>query len=196
MLFVTPEYNRSVPGGLKNALDVGSRPSGESVFSGRPAGVVSVTPYKLGAFGANHALRQTFVFLDMPVMQQPEAYVPKAGELFDDQGALKSDDTRQFLPQFMVAFGQWIEKNSSAQGASGDFKSFMAAARRDRARVCEWRWRAAGGDHCTQWLGELLPAEGRRRARGRTSRCALPEGREGVHARRAESARGSSKWRW
>ncbi len=65
ILFLTPEYNRSIPGGLKNAIDVGSRPSGQSVFDGLPAGVVSVTPYKMGAFGANHALRQTFVFLNM-----------------------------------------------------------------------------------------------------------------------------------
>jgi NAD(P)H-dependent FMN reductase/ketosteroid isomerase-like protein len=129
VLFVTPEYNRSLPGGLKNALDVGSRPPGKSVFAGRPAGVVSVTPYQLGAFGANHALRQTFVFLDMPVMQQPEAYVPKAGELFDDKGALKNDDTRQFLQKFMTAFGQWIEKIGTTTGASRDFESFMA--RRD-----------------------------------------------------------------
>ncbi len=68
ILFVTPEYNRSIPGCLKNALDVGSRPAGRSVFDGLPAGVVSVTPYKLGAFGANHALRQTFAFINMPVM--------------------------------------------------------------------------------------------------------------------------------
>jgi len=128
VLFVTPEYNRSVPGGLKNALDVGSRPEDKSVFAGRPAGVVSVTPYQLGAFGANHALRQTFVFLDMPVMQQPEAYVPQAGELFDDKGGLKNDDTRQFIQKFMAAFAQWIEKNSTRE-PSADFKSFMA--RRD-----------------------------------------------------------------
>jgi NAD(P)H-dependent FMN reductase/ketosteroid isomerase-like protein len=128
VLFVTPEYNRSLPGGLKNAVDVGSRPPGESVFAGRPAAVVSVTPYQLGAFGANHALRQTFVFLDMPVMQQPEAYVAKAGELFDEKGALKNEDTRQFVQKFMVAFGQWIEKNSTPD-ATEDFRSFLA--RRD-----------------------------------------------------------------
>lgn len=75
VLFATPEYNRSIPGGLKNAIDVGSRPYGKSVWSGRPAAVVSVSPSKIGGFGANHALRQSFVFLDMPVMQQPEAYV-------------------------------------------------------------------------------------------------------------------------
>src|SRR5262249_33856676 len=78
ILFVTPEYNRSIPGGLKNAIDVGSRPSGSSVWNGKPASVVSVTPSKLGGFGANQALRQAMVFLDVPVMQQPEAYVSGA----------------------------------------------------------------------------------------------------------------------
>jgi NAD(P)H-dependent FMN reductase/ketosteroid isomerase-like protein len=112
LLFVTPEYNRSMPGCLKNALDVASRPEGENVLDGRPAGVVSVTPYKLGAFGANHAIRQTFVFLNMPVMQQPEAYVSNAGDLFDAQGQLKNDETRDFLTRFMTAFDQWIARNA------------------------------------------------------------------------------------
>src|SRR5690242_9661101 len=80
VLFVTPEYNRSIPGVLKNAVDVASRPYGQSTLDGKPAGVVSVTPYQLGAFGANHALRQTFSFLNMPVMQQPEAYIGNAGD--------------------------------------------------------------------------------------------------------------------
>jgi NAD(P)H-dependent FMN reductase/ketosteroid isomerase-like protein len=124
VLFVTPEYNRSIPGCLKNAVDVASRPSGKSVLDGRPAGVVSVTPYKLGAFGANHAIRQTFVFLNMPVMQQPEAYVSNAGELFDDKGALKSNETREFLAQFMAAFEKWIAKNSGGATAES-FESFM-----------------------------------------------------------------------
>jgi chromate reductase len=109
ILILTPEYNRSIPGALKNAIDVGSRPYGQSVFDGMPAGIVSVTPAKLGAFGANHALRQTFVFLNMPVMQQPEAYIAGAGELFDDKGALKSEDTRAFFAKFMTAFAHWID---------------------------------------------------------------------------------------
>jgi len=130
VLFVTPEYNRSIPGGLKNALDVGSRPPNKSAWAGRPAGVVSITPYQLGAFGANHALRQTFAFLDMPVMQQPEAYLANAGELFDDKGRLKNEDTRKFLQKFMTAFGHWIEKTSTSTPAtSTSFKDFMA--RRD-----------------------------------------------------------------
>jgi NAD(P)H-dependent FMN reductase len=108
VLFVTPEYNRSIPGGLKNAVDVGSRPEGKSVFDGMPTAVVSVTPYKMGAFGANHALRQTFVFLNMPVMQQPEAYIGGVADLFDDSGRLTSNETGTFLDKFMNAFAQWI----------------------------------------------------------------------------------------
>ena len=124
VLFVTPEYNRSIPGCLKNAVDVGSRPPDKSVFSGVPAGVVSVTPYKLGAFGANHALRQTFAFLDMPVMQQPEAYIGGAGDLFDDGGKLKSDETREFLAKFMAAFSTWVKTVRGASGAQG-FGAFL-----------------------------------------------------------------------
>jgi NAD(P)H-dependent FMN reductase len=109
ILFLTPEYNRSIPGCLKNAIDVGSRPEGKSVFDGKPAAVVSVTPYKLGAFGANHALRQTFVFLNVPCMQQPEAYIGGARELFDAQGELNNNETRELCAKFMNAFTQWIE---------------------------------------------------------------------------------------
>jgi NAD(P)H-dependent FMN reductase len=131
VLFVTPEYNRSIPGVLKNAVDIASRPYGQSVLDGRPAGVVSVTPSRLGAFGANHAIRQTFVFLNMPVMQQPEAYVSEAGELFDERGELKSADTRQFFANFMNAFAQWVEKITTTRAAesvareSQSFAQFM-----------------------------------------------------------------------
>jgi chromate reductase, NAD(P)H dehydrogenase (quinone) len=109
VLFVTPEYNRSVPGLLKNAIDVGSRPYGKSVFSGKPAAVVSVTPGPLGAFGANHHLRQSFVFLDMPALQQPEAYIANAKNLFDDSGRLTDETTRTFLTKYLKAFAAWIE---------------------------------------------------------------------------------------
>jgi NAD(P)H-dependent FMN reductase/ketosteroid isomerase-like protein len=123
VLFVTPEYNRSIPGCLKNALDVGSRPPKQNVFDGVPAAVVSVTPYKLGAFGANHALRQTFVFLNMPVLQQPEAYVGKAGELLDQAGQVKDADTDQLFKKFMQAFAQWIA--TVRAGAGGDFDALL-----------------------------------------------------------------------
>jgi NAD(P)H-dependent FMN reductase len=109
-LFFTPEYNRSFPGVLKNAIDVGSRPQGQSVWDGMPSGVVSVTPYKLGAFGANHALRQTFVFLNMPVMQQPEAYIGNVGDLLDKSGKVTNSEVTKLLEQFMSAFKTWVEK--------------------------------------------------------------------------------------
>jgi chromate reductase len=109
VLFATPEYNRSVPGCLKNAIDVGSRPYGKSVFGGKPAAVVSVSPGALAAFGANHHLRQSLVFLDMPAMQQPEAYIGHAAGLFDDAGNLAKDDTRAFFGKIMESFSKWIE---------------------------------------------------------------------------------------
>jgi len=111
VLFVTPEYNRSVPGALKNAIDIGSRPYGKSAWSGKPGAVIGVSPGALGAFGANHHLRQSLVFLDVPVMAQPEAYVGHCATLFDDKGALVNDATRTFLAKFLQAFAQWIERN-------------------------------------------------------------------------------------
>lgn len=110
LLFVTPEYNRSIPGVLKNAIDVGSRPFGKSVWNGKPAAIVSVAPGAMGAFGASHHLRQTFVFLNVPAMTMPEAYIGQAAGLFDAQGALVNDSTREFLQKFMQAFAQWIER--------------------------------------------------------------------------------------
>jgi len=114
VLFVTPEFNRSVPAALKNAIDVGSRPYGKSVWSGKPCAVISVSPGALGAFGANHHLRQSFVFLDMPAMQQPEAYIGGAAKLFDDSGALASEPTREFVTRFMQAFAAWVERHAAA----------------------------------------------------------------------------------
>ena len=94
-IFVTPEYNRSVPAVLKNALDVGSRSPGEKIFDGKPGAVVSVTPGALGAFGANHHLRQSLVFLNVPTMQQPEAYIRDVATLFDDKGVLINDRSEE-----------------------------------------------------------------------------------------------------
>jgi chromate reductase len=111
VLFVTPEYNRSVPGVLKNAIDAASRPYGDSAWEGKPAAVMSVSTSALGGFGSNHHLRQCMVFLDMPCMQQPEAYVGNAAQLFDESGKLKKDDTRQFFAKFMQAFADWLETN-------------------------------------------------------------------------------------
>ena len=109
VLFVTPEYNRSVPGVLKNAIDVGSRPYGKSVFSGKPGAVISVSPGAIGGFGANHHLRQSLVFLNVPCMQQPEAYLSGAGDAFDASGKL-SDKTRPFLQKFIDEFAGWVER--------------------------------------------------------------------------------------
>jgi chromate reductase len=110
VLFVTPEYNRSVPGGLKNAIDVGSRPYGQSVWSRKPCAVVSVSPGAIGGFGANHHLRQSLVFLDMPVLQQPEAYVGGAATLFAEDGSIVSDGARKFLSGLMAAFAALVER--------------------------------------------------------------------------------------
>lgn len=110
VLFVTPEYNRSVPGALKNAIDVGSRPQGASVFGGKPAAVISQSPGAIGGFGANHAIRQSLVFLDMPVLQQPEAYIGHINNSLDANGQLTNEGTRKFLTGFMEKFAQWIER--------------------------------------------------------------------------------------
>ena len=109
LLFLTPEYNRSVPGVLKNAIDVGSRPYGENSFDGKPGAVVSVSIGNISGFGANHHLRQSLVFVNVPTMAQPEAYIADAGSLFDDSGKLTNDDTRKFLQDFMQAFAKWVE---------------------------------------------------------------------------------------
>ena len=110
VLFVTPEYNRSVPSALKNALDVGSRPYGKTVWDGKPAAVVSGSMGGIAGFGANHHLRQSLVFLNMPVMQQPEAYIGGFHELFDEEGKVKSDGTAKFLGSIMQAFAAWAKK--------------------------------------------------------------------------------------
>ena len=112
VLFVTPEYNRSVPAALKNALDVGSRPYGKSAWNGKPGAVVSASLGGIGGFGANHHLRQSLVFLNVPVMQQPEAYIGAADKLFDESGRLANDGTRKFLQGFMQAFADWVAANA------------------------------------------------------------------------------------
>lgn len=112
VLFVTPEYNRSVPAALKNAIDVGSRPYGQSAWNGKPAAIMSVSPGAIGGFGANHHLRQSLVFLNMPAMPQPEAYVGGAAKLFDDKGNLANDGTRKFFTSFMAAFAAWVRAHA------------------------------------------------------------------------------------
>ncbi|MGO4812508.1 NADPH-dependent FMN reductase [Cupriavidus sp. 2MCAB6] len=112
VLFVTPEYNRSVPAALKNAIDVGSRPYGKSAWDGKPGGVISASPGAVGGFGANHHLRQSLVFLNIPVLQQPEAYISGVDKLFDEQGGIANESTRGFLGKYLTTFEAWIERNA------------------------------------------------------------------------------------
>ncbi|HEY1329262.1 MAG TPA: NAD(P)H-dependent oxidoreductase [Casimicrobiaceae bacterium] len=111
VLFVTPEYNRSIPGVLKNAIDVASRPYGKSAWNGKPGGVVSCSPGAIGGFGANHHLRQCLVFLNVPVLQQPEAYIGGIANAFDSAGKLVDEAKRDFLRNYMNAYAAWVERN-------------------------------------------------------------------------------------
>jgi chromate reductase len=111
VLFVTPEYNRSVPGALKNAIDVGSRPYGQSVFAGKPAAIMTISPGAIGGFGANHHLRQSLVFLDMPILQQPEAYIGNGNALFEADGNLASESTRDLFGRFIAAFASLVARS-------------------------------------------------------------------------------------
>lgn len=111
-LMVTPEYNRSVPAVLKNALDVGSRPYGQSVWNGKPCAIISVSIGAIGGFGANHHLRQSLVFLNTPCMHQPEVYLSSVDKLFNEQGQMNNEGTEKFLSQFMQTFEHWATVNS------------------------------------------------------------------------------------
>ena len=109
VLFCTPEYNRSVPGVHKNAIDVGSRPYGESVFDKKPAAIVTASPGAIGGFGANHHLRQSCVFLNMPMMLQPEAYLGGVSDdSFDESGCLKAGPLKDVIVRLAHAFADWI----------------------------------------------------------------------------------------
>lgn len=110
VIFVTPEYNRSVPAVLKNALDVGSRPYGHSVWGGKPAAVISASMGAISGFAANHHLRQSLVFLDMPTLQQPEAYLAQVQNMLDDKGGLRPD-TAKFLGTVLEKFATFAAKN-------------------------------------------------------------------------------------
>lgn len=109
-LFFTPEYNRSIPAVLKNVLDVASRPYGQSVWGGKPAGIVSVSLGAISGFGANHHLRQVFTFLDIHPLQQPEAYIGNVMSLLDENGNVVNEDTKKFLQFYIDAFIKWINK--------------------------------------------------------------------------------------
>jgi chromate reductase len=110
VLFVSPEYNRGIPGALKNAIDVGSRPYGQSVFDKKPAAIVTVSPGAIGGFGANHQIRQACVFLNMPVMQQPEAYLGHVSDdSFDPDGNLKDGGLKDLVTKLAHAFHDWVD---------------------------------------------------------------------------------------
>jgi len=110
VLFVSPEYNRGIPGVLKNAIDVGSRPYGQSVFDKKPGAIVTVSPGSIGGFGANHQIRQAAVFLNMPIMQQPEAYLGHVtDDSFDQDGCLKDGPLKDLVSVLAHAFANWVD---------------------------------------------------------------------------------------
>jgi chromate reductase len=118
ILFATPEYNRSVPGVLKNAIDIASRPPGRGALVNKPAAIMSVSIGKIGGFGANHHLRQMLAYLNMPTLGQPEVYLGSAQDLFSEDGEPANEETRDLLSQFMEAFAAWIERFSDPVAAS------------------------------------------------------------------------------
>jgi chromate reductase, NAD(P)H dehydrogenase (quinone) len=110
ILFVSPEYNRGIPGVLKNAIDIGSRPYGKSVWNGKPAAIMTASPGSIGGFGANHQIRQACVYLNMPVMQQPEAYLGNVSDdRFDRDGCLKDGPLKDLVEKLAHAFHDWVD---------------------------------------------------------------------------------------
>lgn len=115
VLFVIPEYNRSVPGFLKNAIDIASRPYGHSAWDKKPGAIVSNSPGAIGGFGAQHHLRQSLVFLNVPAMPQPEAYIAQSDKLVDDNFDITVPGTKEFLTKYLQAFETWIERHAPAK---------------------------------------------------------------------------------
>jgi chromate reductase len=116
VLFCSPEYNRGIPGVLKNAIDVGSRPYGQSVFDKKPAAIVTASPGSIGGFGANHQIRQACVFLNMPVMQQPEAYLGHVTDSsFDADGKLNEGPLKDLITSIAHAFHDWVDMIHSSR---------------------------------------------------------------------------------
>jgi chromate reductase len=112
VLFVTPEYNRSVPGVLKNAIDHASRPYGKSAFAGKPAGVIGTTPGTMGTAMAQQHLRNILAYLDMPTLNQPEAYVQAKDGLFDGEGNIGAD-SRKFLQGWVDRYLAWVKQHAA-----------------------------------------------------------------------------------
>jgi chromate reductase len=115
ILFVTPEYNRSVPGVLKNALDHGSRPYGDSAWAGKPAGVVGISVGLSGTAMAQQHLRNTLAYLDMPTVGQPEVFLQMRDDLFAADGGIASDVTRKMLQQWLERFTAWVARHLPAE---------------------------------------------------------------------------------
>lgn len=112
VLFVTPEYNRSIPGVLKNAIDVGSRPYGKSSFLGKPIGIVGNSPGALGAVNAVKHLQNIMPGIAGPIMGQPEIYLNGVGDAFDDKGQLTKEPVQKVLQQYIDAFAAFVEKQN------------------------------------------------------------------------------------
>jgi len=132
VLFCSPEYNRGIPGVLKNAIDVGSRPYGQSVFDKKPAAIVTASPGSIGGFGANHQIRQAAVFLNMPIMQQPEAYLGHVNDdSFDADGKIKDGPLKGLIEGLAHAFHDWVDMISRSRQllAEDSAHASQAAAR-------------------------------------------------------------------
>lgn len=135
ILFVSPEYNRGVPGVLKNAIDVGSRPYGESVFDKKPAAIVTASPGSIGGFGSNHQIRQACVFLNMPVMQQPEAYLGQVSDdSFDADGCLKDGPLKDLVTKLAHSFHDWVDMVHRSRAALAE-DSAHAARQREQEKA-------------------------------------------------------------
>src|SRR6476661_3384862 len=133
VLFVSPEYNRGIPGVLKNAIDVGSRPYGQSVFDKKPAAIVTASPGGIGGFGANHQIRQACVFLNMPVMQQPEAYLGNVtDDSFDGDGCLKEGPLKGLITNLAHAFHDWVDMIHRSRRLLADDSAHAAMAVKDK----------------------------------------------------------------
>jgi chromate reductase len=126
VIFVTPEYNRSVPAILKNAVDVGSRPKTKNVWNGKPGAIFSNSPGNISGFGANHHLRQSLVFVNVPTMQQPEVYITKVNELFDENGDIKEGSTKHFLQSAVDAYIVWFTKMQTSEQQTLNLESRQA----------------------------------------------------------------------
>ena len=134
VLFVSPEYNRGIPGVLKNAIDVGSRPYGQSVFDKKPAAIVTVSPGAIGGFGANHQIRQSCVFLNMPVMQQPEAYLGHVTDnSFDENGHIKEESLNGLVEKLAHAFHDWVDMIHRSRAALAEDSAHAAQAKKEHA---------------------------------------------------------------